>query len=114
MRTMRIATAAIFVALAAAGVARMLYGQSDMDSLAQTPEMAKCTLKVTGMTCGGCAAAVKSAAKKVNGVRDAQVSYEKGLAEITYDPSKTNPKAIAQGITERSGFKAQVQRSQKK
>jgi copper chaperone CopZ len=67
-----------------------------------------CTLQVAGMTCGGCAAAVKSAAKKIDGVKDARVSYKQGTAEITYDPGRTNPDAIAKAITEKSGFKATV------
>jgi copper chaperone CopZ len=75
-----------------------------------TSKTAVCTLKITGMTCGGCAAAVKSAAKKVHGVKDAQVSYEQGRAEVTYDPARTTPDAIAKAVTERSGFTAEIQR----
>lgn len=70
---------------------------------------AMCVLKVSGMTCGGCAAAVKSAAKKVDGVKDATVSHKEGRAEVSYDPSKTTPDAIARAISEKSGFKAVVQ-----
>jgi copper chaperone len=66
------------------------------------------TLKVEGMTCGGCAAAVKMAAEKVDGVKEAKVSHEKGTAEVVYDPDKTTPEAIAKAITEKSGFKASV------
>ena len=68
-----------------------------------------CTLKMTGMFCAGCTTAVKLAAKKIDGVKDATVSYEKGTAEVTYDPAKTTPDAIAKGVTEKSGFKAAVQ-----
>lgn len=68
-----------------------------------------CTLKITGMTCAGCATAVKLVAKKLSGVKDATVSYEQGLAEITYEPAKTTPDAIAKQITEKAGFKASVQ-----
>lgn len=97
------------VALAVSGVAVTLSGGSKASTVEEPQKTAVCTLKVTGMTCGGCAAAVKSAAKKVGGVKDAKVSYEKGLAEVTYDPAKTSPNAIAQAITKRSGFKAEVQ-----
>ena len=51
---------------------------------------------------------MKIAAKKVDGVKDATVSYKKGVAEVTYDPTKISPEAIAKAITERSGFKAEV------
>lgn len=109
MRTMRSAIGVMLVTLAVTGVAVTLNGRSNAATAQDAQKMAVCTLKVTGMTCGGCAAAVKSAAKKVDGVTEANVSYEKGLAEVTYDPAKTNPKAIAQAVTERSGFKAEVQ-----
>lgn len=68
------------------------------------------TLSVSGMTCGGCATAVRMAAMKVAGVSDAKVSYEKGVAIIRYDPVKTNPEAIAKTITEKTGFKTAVQK----
>lgn len=74
----------------------------------ETQKMATCILHVAKMTCGGCAAAVKMAALKVDGVKDAKVSYEDKRADITYDPSKTTPEAIARAITEKSGFPASV------
>ncbi|MBA2514395.1 MAG: heavy-metal-associated domain-containing protein [Solirubrobacterales bacterium] len=73
-----------------------------------------CTLKITGMTCGGCAVSVKMAAKNVKGVSEAKVSYENGRAEVTYDPAKTTPEKIATAITQNSGFKAEPQPSVKK
>jgi mercuric ion binding protein len=81
--------------------------------LAQQAATMKVTLKVTGMTCAGCTTAVKLAAKRVEGVTNATASYEKGTAEITYDSAKTSPDAIAKAVTEKSGFKAEVQKKQK-
>jgi copper chaperone len=101
--TMRTAIGTILVVLGVVGAAAE-----------QPQKVAVCILKVTGMTCGGCAAAVKSAAKKVDGVKEAVVSYDKGVAEVTYDPAKTTPQAIAQAVTERSGFKAEVQTPKRK
>src|SRR5260370_30484914 len=72
-----------------------------------------CTLKVAGMTCAGCEAAVKIAAKSVNGVKDVKASYDKANADVTYDPSKTTPEAIAKVITTKTGFKAEVPRANK-
>ena len=66
------------------------------------------TLNVSGMTCAGCEAAVKIAAKRVDGVKDVTVSYNKTAADVTYDPAKTTPAAIAKVITEKTGFKAEV------
>ncbi len=72
------------------------------------PAAKVCTLRVTGMTCAGCEAAVAIAAKKIDGVRDVTVSYEKSAAEVTYDPAKTTPQAIAKVITDKTGFKAEA------
>lgn len=71
------------------------------------------TLKVPDMFCGGCEAAVKMAAKKVDGVRDVTTDSSKRTADVTYDPSKTNADAIASAITKNSGFKAEVVRKTK-
>ena len=68
------------------------------------------TLKVSGMTCAGCEAAVRIAARSVDDVSDVKVSYAKGLADVTYNPSKTNPAEIAKVISDRSGFKAEAAR----
>ena len=67
-----------------------------------------CTMKVIGMTCAGCEAAVKIAAKQVNGVKNANASYAKGTAEVTYDSAKTSPEAIAKAIAQKTGYKTQV------
>lgn len=81
---------------------------------AQTPSTATqaapkvCTLKVTGMTCAGCEAAVKIAVKRIVGVSAVTVSYDKALAQVTYDPAKTTPEAIAKIIKEKTGYKAEV------
>ena len=67
-----------------------------------------CVLAITGMTCAGCEAAVRIAAKRLAGVRDVTVSYAKGTAVVTYEPGRTSPAAIARAITEGSGFLATV------
>ncbi|HXH24817.1 MAG TPA: hypothetical protein VNI78_06180 [Vicinamibacterales bacterium] len=36
------------------------------------------------------------------------MSQPKGLAEVTFDASKTNREAIAKSITDKTGFKAEV------
>lgn len=73
-----------------------------------------CLLKVSGMSCGACAAQVETAAKKIDGVTAAKASQPKGTAEITYDPSKTTPEAIAKTITDKTGFKAEVPKKDQK
>ena len=89
----------------AVALAFMMSAQSWAPSKEQ---VATCTLKVTGMTCGGCESAVKIAAKRVDGVKAVTASAKSGTAEISYDPSKTSPEAIAKAVTTDSGFKATV------
>jgi len=73
-----------------------------------------CTLKVSGMTCASCDVAGRLAAKSVPGVKTVNVDYPKARADVTYDPSKTSPQAIADAITKASGFKTElVKRAQK-
>lgn len=67
-----------------------------------------CTLKIDGMACGACSSRVEKVAKKIDGVRAVTVSHEKGTAQVTYDPSKTNPAAIAKAITKNSGFTSEA------
>lgn len=46
------------------------------------------TLHVEGMTCGACATSVKIVLKKIDGVIDATVSYERKRAVVQYDPDR--------------------------
>ena len=90
-------------------LAAMLMIAASVQTLAQTKQqVATCTLKVTGMTCGGCEGAVKLAAKRVQGVKSVTASARSETAEVSYDPAKTSPDVIAKAVTENSGFKAEV------
>jgi copper chaperone CopZ len=80
----------------------------------QKPATQTCTLKVSGMTCAGCEAAVRMAARTVEGVSEVKASYAKGNAEVTFDPGKTTPDEIAKVISEKSGFKAEPMPAPKK
>jgi copper chaperone CopZ len=46
---------------------------------------------VRGQACAGCDAAVKRAARSIDGVKAIKASYANKNAEVTYDPSKTSP-----------------------
>ena len=70
-----------------------------------------CTLNVSGMVCSACAATVEKNAKKIDGVISVKASQPKGTAEITYDPAKTSPDAIAKAITKKTPFKAEEQKA---
>lgn len=49
------------------------------------------TLRIAGMTCGGCVVGVRKVLSRLDGVRRADVSYEKASAVVHFDPSKVTP-----------------------
>lgn len=63
-------------------------------STAALAEMKTATLNVSGMTCATCPIAVKKALTRVPGVSQAQVSFEKSEAVVTFDDAKTNVGAL--------------------
>jgi len=56
------------------------------------------TLKVIGMSCGGCAANVEKALKGVAGVSKATVNLKAGNASVEYDSDKTSDKDLATAV----------------
>jgi copper chaperone CopZ len=60
--------------------------------------MTTTTLKVIGMSCGGCAGNVEKALKGVVGVASATVNLKAGKASVEYDPTKTNDTALAKAV----------------
>ena len=63
------------------------------------------TLKVDGMTCGGCVASVTRVLKASPGVSDAVVELAAKRATVTYDPAKTSVPALKSAI-EDAGYAA--------
>src|SRR5699024_2323482 len=61
------------------------------------------TLDIEGMTCTGCEATVENAASGVDGVLEADASYDTGKATIKFDQSKTTREAITAAIN-KTGF----------
>ncbi len=104
MRTILLLATAVLVGGVAATPA--LRAQSTHTNPAAATKV--CTVQVTGMTCSGCEAAVKIAAKQIDGVTGASASHAKGTAEVTYDSAKTSPEAIAKAIALKTGYKTTV------
>ena len=48
------------------------------------------------------------ALKKVDGVEDAEASYEAGSATVTFDPNVTSPTEFIAELTRLTGFTADV------
>ncbi len=61
------------------------------------------TMKVNGMTCGGCVANVTRVLKAVPGVDDVAVTLTPGTAKVTFDPAKTAQPALKDAV-EGAGF----------
>jgi mercuric transport protein len=53
-------------------------------------EVKTVTFRVQGMTCGGCTIATRTVLERLEGVKKAEVSYEKSRAVVTYDPTKVS------------------------
>lgn len=66
------------------------------------------TLQIEGMTCGGCATAVKLVLQKTPGVISAKVSYEEKRAVVSFDASKTTPARIAAAVADALSYKVTV------
>lgn len=81
-----------------------------MIAFAETREI---TIKVEGMTCGGCATSLTQALKETPGVLDAKASYEKGEAWIKYDDQRITVAKLREVINS-TGFKAVEEKPTKK
>uniref|UniRef100_A0A7N0ZXS5 P-type Cu(+) transporter n=1 Tax=Kalanchoe fedtschenkoi TaxID=63787 RepID=A0A7N0ZXS5_KALFE len=66
-----------------------------------------CRIRVTGMTCTSCSAALESALRAKKGVRSAQVALATEEAEIRYDPETTSHNELVE-VIEDAGFGAEV------
>lgn len=110
MRTIGVVTTAVVIALAGAGLLTTTHAQK------QKPEGSAqvVTLKVPEMDCAGCEVGIKIAANKVDGVKNVKTSSDTRTADVTFDPAKTNPEAIATAITKATGFKVEVLKTGKK
>ena len=61
------------------------------------------SLKINGMSCGHCVAAVTKALQTLDGVAVDNVSI--GQAQVRFDPDRTSADAIARAV-ERQGYSA--------
>jgi len=57
------------------------------------------TLKVEGMSCGHCQAAVEKALKGVAGVQGAEVDLAAKTVTVSYDAGKTGKSDLARAVT---------------
>ncbi|GAC1654874.1 MAG: hypothetical protein NVS4B3_19230 [Gemmatimonadaceae bacterium] len=70
-------------------------------------ELKRVTLRVEGMTCGGCVIGVRKVLARLEGVSTTDVSYENQRAIVTYDPAKVTVGQMIAAIGT-LGYKATV------
>jgi len=87
--------------------AHIFYPEQQTTELSTSPDIQQVNLKITGMTCTGCAEHIQYEVKKVPGVAEASASYEEGKATVKYDARLTTPKDIIAAINS-TGYKAQM------
>lgn len=63
-------------------------------------EIQSVTLKIEDMTCASCPLTVKQALKKVSGVTEVHVDFKTKLAQVKFDPDKTQPEQLARVVTQ--------------
>ncbi|HWA12311.1 MAG TPA: heavy-metal-associated domain-containing protein [Burkholderiales bacterium] len=63
------------------------------------------TLKIGGMTCGGCVRSVTRVLQALPGVARAEVSLENGEARVEFDPARASL-AQMKGAIENAGYEA--------
>ena len=63
------------------------------------------TIKISGMTCGGCVKSVTRVLTALPGVEKADVSLTPGTAAVAFDAQKINVEQIKSAIRE-AGFEA--------
>ena len=68
------------------------------------------TIRVHGMTCGGCATSVENALKSTDGVEEASVNFKSGKAVIKYDDKKVTVARLREVINN-TGFFCDVEGS---
>lgn len=64
------------------------------------------TIKIKGMSCGGCTASVTKVLTETAGVAKADVQLSPGQATVEFDPAKVTREALCAAI-EDAGFEAE-------
>lgn len=70
------------------------------------------TLKITGMSCAGCASHIHTALSKIEGIISDEVKYPGDIAVVKYDASKIKIEEIIK-VIEKAGYKAEVLKEKK-
>ena len=101
---------AVFLFLAVLG------GVACSDAKAESPivdtsRVHSVALTVEGMTCPSCSVAVRTALKRLDGVREAKVDVAAKRAVVEYEPAKVTPKQLVDAVN-RLGYQASLPSTQ--
>ncbi len=107
----RIMKAILFSGLLAMLVPSAAFSQEPSKNAASETaklQVTQCALKVSGMTCGGCAGMVEKGLLKLDGVKTAKVDFKTGGVQLVYDSKKTTPEKIVTAFNQANpGFRAE-------
>lgn len=81
------------------------YPENELSESVNIDNSATYKINITGMTCTGCEAHVKSEVAKLPGILNLEVSYIQGDALITIDESKTSLEQV-EIVINKTGYKA--------
>jgi copper chaperone CopZ len=81
--------------------------RSSIPVAATTAQLSTVVLKVSGMTCSGCAVSVRNALLETMGVTSAEVNLESARAKVQYDPDKVSAAQLIEAVN-KTGFKASL------
>ena len=65
----------------------------------------KIKLEIIGMTCDHCATGIEKMLSQNEGIKEANVSYQNGNCECSFDPSKTSKEEIIQTINDTKNYR---------
>ncbi len=71
-------------------------------------------LKITGMTCAGCANHLYKVLSETPGVINNEVKYPWDITVVKYDASKINPEEIIKSIEEKTRYTAELSQEKDK
>lgn len=71
-------------------------------------QLTQCAMKVSGMTCGGCARSAEARLAKIPGVKSAKVEFDSAEAKVEFDSKLTTPEKIVAAFNESGGFRAEL------
>ena len=105
-------TRKVFLSLVAAMLAAGIAASGEKKGAEERAEaklqVLQCAMKVSGMTCGGCARSAEARLAKIPGVKSAKVEFDSAEAKVEFDSKLTTPEKIVAAFNESGGFRAEL------